>query len=158
MVFGCLDIQFFDSIPFPQHSRLDFFLLPNPHCAALVWLIGHHAIPLVIKCIPPREVENSYRGGKHSKHVPLLTYLDWLQPIINNTRLISEHVKIKYGLLVLKTLIRKTQSSNHINKQSRISNHFNQLPKLIKNSFIKKCISKYTLQYCSLKKWIWKLL
>ena len=158
MVFGCLDIQFFYSPPFSQHNQLGIFLLPTPNYPALVSLTGHHAIPLVIKCIPPREVEDSYRGGKHSKHVPLLTYLVWLQAIINNSRLISEHVKIKHGLLVLKTLIKKTKSSNHINQQSRISNHFNQLPKLIKNSVIKKCISKSTLQYCSHKKWIWKLL
>ena len=53
----------------------------------------------------PREAEDFHRGGKHSKHMPLLTYLAWLQTLINNSRLISKiKIKTKNTLLVVKTL------------------------------------------------------
>ena len=41
-----------------QHSQLGYLWLPTPHCAALVWLTGHHGIPLVAKCFQP----NPYLG------------------------------------------------------------------------------------------------
>ena len=55
----------------------------------------------------PREAEDFLRGSNHCKHVPLLIYLAWLQPIINNLRLIFTHVKTKDVLLVVKILIKK---------------------------------------------------
>ena len=70
----------------------------------------------------------SFRGGKYSKHVSLLTYLAWLQPIINNSKLIFKHgFKIKDALLV----VRVKKDSGHINQQLWINSHFNQLPKII---------------------------
>ena len=65
--------------------------------------IGHQVLPTQPLL---REVEDFPRGGKHSKHVPLLTCLAWLQPVINNLRLTFKHVKIKNGLLVVKSLIK----------------------------------------------------
>ena len=49
---GYLRIQFFDLSPFSNHSQLDYLWLPTPRFAALVWLTGLHAIPLVIKGFP----------------------------------------------------------------------------------------------------------
>ena len=49
----CLSIQFFYLTPFSQHSQLGYLWLPCPHFAALAWLTGRHAIPLVTKCFPP---------------------------------------------------------------------------------------------------------
>ena len=83
---GCLSIQFFDS-PLSQHSQLDYLWLPTSHCAALVWLTGHHAIPLVTKCFPP----NPYLGKQKfstgvasilSMYLCSRTYLDCNQLVI----------------------------------------------------------------------------
>ena len=74
---GCLGIQFFDSLLY-HHSQLGHLSLATPHCAPLVRLTRHHAMPLVTKCFPPTlptKAEHFPRGGSHSKHVPLLTYL-----------------------------------------------------------------------------------
>ena len=60
--------------------------------------------------------------GKHSKHVPLLTYLTRLQPVINNSRLIFKHVKTKNVLPMVKNLIKK-----HKVVATLIRNHFDQL-------------------------------
>ena len=50
--------------------------------------MGHYATPLVTSYFPtqplPREAEDFPRGGNHSKHMPLLTYLTRLQPIYYN--------------------------------------------------------------------------
>ena len=66
--------------------------------------IGHQVLPTQLL---PGEAEDFHRGGKHSKHMPLLTYLAWLQPVINNLRLIFKHVKIKDGLLGVKNSMKK---------------------------------------------------
>ena len=42
----------------------------------------------------PREAEDFCRGGNHSKHMPLLTYLAWLQPIYYNSRFVFMHINI----------------------------------------------------------------
>ena len=47
--------------------------------------IGHQVLPIQTL---PREAEDFPRGGNHSKHVSLLTYLARLQPSINHPRLI----------------------------------------------------------------------
>ena len=60
---GCLGIQFFYLPPFFQHRQLGYICLPTPHCAA----IGHQPLPC--------EAEDFRRGDNHSKHVPLLTFL-----------------------------------------------------------------------------------
>ena len=38
---------------FKQHSQSGHIWLPTPHCAALVWLRGRHATPLVTRYFPP---------------------------------------------------------------------------------------------------------
>ena len=42
----------------------------------------------------PREAEDFPRGDNQSKHMPLPTYLDWLQPIHYNSRFAFIHVSI----------------------------------------------------------------
>ena len=46
------DIQFFYS-PLSNHSQLGYVWLPTPHCPALVWLTGHHALPAVTRSFLP---------------------------------------------------------------------------------------------------------
>ena len=50
----CLGIQFFDSFTFPNTAfpNTGYLWLPTPNCAALVWLTGRYALPLVTKCFP----------------------------------------------------------------------------------------------------------
>ena len=96
--------------PFSQHSQLGYLWLPTSNCAAPVLLTGCYTSPVVTWCLPPntpREAEDFYRGSNHSKHVPLLRYLAWLQPILHNLGLIFKHVKTRYILLVVKSLIKK---------------------------------------------------
>ena len=104
---GCLRTQFFDS---PWHSQLGHLLLLTPHCTAPVWLTGHYAVPFFTRCFPtqplPREVEDFPRDSNHFKHMPLLTYLAWLQPICYNYRLVFNHINTEKVLLVVKTLIK----------------------------------------------------
>ena len=47
--------------------------------------IGHQMLPTQPL---PREAEDFLRGGNHSKHMSLFTYLAWLQPICYNSKLI----------------------------------------------------------------------
>ena len=107
---GCLGIQFFDSPPSPtQPTRLSLVTYPSLCSTCMTYRtpchsIGHQVVPTQPL---PREAEDFPRGGKHSKHVPLLTYLARLQPVINNLRPIFKHVKIKDNLLVVKNLIKK---------------------------------------------------
>ena len=42
----------------------------------------------------PREVDDFLRGGNHSKHMPPLTYLAWLQPIYYNSMVVFIHINI----------------------------------------------------------------
>ena len=42
----------------------------------------------------PRETEDFHRGGNHSKHMPPLTHLAWLQPIYCNSRSVFIHISI----------------------------------------------------------------
>ena len=84
---GCLGIQFFN-LPFSQHSQLGYLWFPTSHCAALVWLMGHHVTLLVTSHFPCNPYLSKQRisleVAKHPKHVHLLTYLVWLQPVIDN--------------------------------------------------------------------------
>ena len=68
----------------------------------------------------PREAEDFPRGYNHSKHVPLPTYLAWLQPIYYNSRLVFIHAKTAKVLLVVKTLIKKYKAATTL-----ISSHEN---------------------------------
>ena len=65
---------------------------------------GHLMLPTLSL---PREAEDFPRGDKHLKHEPLLSYLSSLQPVINNSRLILNHLKTKNILLVVKSLAKK---------------------------------------------------
>ena len=76
--------------------------------------IGHQVLPTQPS---PRDAQDFPRGCKHCKHVSPLTYPACLQSVSNNLRLI----------------FKKTKNSSHINQQSWISSHFNQLPKVILN-------------------------
>ena len=102
--FSCLHfliVQVYISLihPLSQHSQLGHLWLPAPHCAALVCFSPNQ----------PREVEDFPRGGNHSKHVPLLTYLAWLQP--NQILIIQDWClsmsKTKVALIVVKSLVKK---------------------------------------------------
>ena len=75
---GCLSIQFFDSPPIPTQSvRLPLvtYLSLSSTCVTYrtpCHSIGHQVLPTQPL---PREAEDFPRGGNHSEHVPLLTYL-----------------------------------------------------------------------------------
>ena len=83
----CLGIQFFDSppTPFPTQSvRLPLVTYPSLCSTCVTYrtpchTIGHQVLPTHPL---PRKAEGFPRGDNHPKHVPLLTYLAWLQPII----------------------------------------------------------------------------
>ena len=83
--FSCSGIQFFNSPPFlTQSVRLPLVTYPSlcSICATYrmpCHVIGHQVLPTQPL---PREAEDFPRGGSHPKHMPLLTYLAWLQPII----------------------------------------------------------------------------
>ena len=61
----------------------------------------------------PREAEGFSRGGNHSKHVTLLTYLEWLQPIYSDPKFLFMHVKTEKVLLVVKTLTKNIEEQPH---------------------------------------------
>ena len=71
--------------PFPTQSvRLPLVTYPSLCSTCVTYrmpchAIGHQALPTQPL---PREAEDFPRGDNHSKHMPLLTYLAWLQPII----------------------------------------------------------------------------
>ena len=94
----CPGIQFFNSPFSPTQSvRLSLVTYPSLCRAYVSYRTQYHAsshqvLPIQLM---PRNAEDFPRGGSHSKHLSLLTYLAWLQPTINNSRLIFRHVKIK---------------------------------------------------------------
>ena len=120
----------FTSLFQTQSVRLHLFTYPSlcsicMTCRIPCRSIGHQVLPTQ----PLRkEAEDFPRGGKHSKHVPPLTYLAWLQPVLNSSRLIFKHVKTKNVLLAVKTSIKK-----HKVVATLISNHFNQLSIILTN-------------------------
>ena len=83
---------------------------------------GHQVLPtLATALLPiPRGAEDFPRGANHSKHVPLSTYLAWLQPIYYNSRFVFILVKTARILLVVKTLIKKHRAATKL-----ISSHEN---------------------------------
>ena len=70
--FECLGIQFFNSITCDFQDAM-------PHQSSLTLM--------------HREAEDFRRGGNHSRHMPLLTYLAWLQPIYYDPKFVFKHVK-----------------------------------------------------------------
>ena len=123
--------------------------------------IGHQVLPTQPL---PREAEDFPRGGNHFKHVPLPTYLAWLQPIYYNSRLVFIHVKTVKIFLVVKTLIKNIEHQLHLsvstNQKIRLlpqkmhfrtwvslkialsKNTFQNMGKF-KNCSLRKCISEH---------------
>ena len=106
--------------PFSQHSQLGYFWVPTfgylpqtvQHLCDSQDTMPCQQSPGVLTQPLSRKAEDFPRGGKHSKHVLLLTYLAWLQPTIN------KHVKNKDALLVVKALLvgkSLIKNSGHIN-------------------------------------------
>ena len=122
---GCLSIHFCDSRSFSPapvwlgglHAMplvTKCFSLNSP---APVWLTRLHATPLVAKCFSlnplPREEEDFPRGGNHSKHEPLPTYLAWLQLSYYDLGFVFIHGKLRIFLLVEKTVINNIEQQPH---------------------------------------------
>ena len=108
----CLSIQFFYSPPFfNTFSWATFGYLPltvQHQCYlqdAVPFQWSPDASPY-----PSREAEDFPGANNHSKYMPLLTYLDWLQPIIINLRYIVKHVKTRNILFLMKILIKTLNS------------------------------------------------
>ena len=77
--------SFFIHPPFPTQSvRLHLVTYPSLCSTCVTYRMPCHAIGhLAFPTQPlPMEAEGFPRGDNHSKHMPLLTYLAWLQPII----------------------------------------------------------------------------
>ena len=117
LFFECLGIQFFNSPLFflTQSVRLPLFTYPSL-CRTYVTYrtpchaSGHQVLPTQTL---PRKAEDFPRGENHSKHVPLPTYLAWLQPIYYSSRFVFTHVKTTNILLVVKTLIKNIEQQPH---------------------------------------------
>ena len=78
---GCLSIQFFDS-PRRQSIRPPLVTYPLLCSTCVNYVMLCHVIGYQVLPIHPlsREAQDFPMGGNHFKHVPLLTYLAWLQP------------------------------------------------------------------------------
>ena len=109
--FECIGIQFFNSLTcdlrMPCHARGHLHSLTcdlRTPCHARGHLHSH-----------------SYLGkqGISLGVTIILSMCLWLQPIHYNSRFRFMHVNIGKLLLVVKTLIKKIQSSSHINQQSQ---------------------------------------
>ena len=114
---GCLIIQFFDSPPFSHtvsQATFGYLLLTVQHPCDLRDTMPLHLHAKCFSANPlPRETEDFPRGGNHSKHVPLPTYLAWLQPIYYDLGFVFIHVKMLTFLLVVKTLIKSIEQQPH---------------------------------------------
>ena len=72
----CSGIQFFDSPPFPTQSvRLPLVTYPSLCSISVTYRTPCHASGHQVLLTQPSEAEDFPRGGNHSMHVPLLTYL-----------------------------------------------------------------------------------
>ena len=101
-------VFWFTSLFLTQSVRLPLATYPSLCRAYVTYRMtcharGHQALPTQPL---PREAEDFPRGDNHSKHVPLLTYFAWLQPIYYNSRFVFILVKTIKILLVVKTLIK----------------------------------------------------
>ena len=76
----------------------------------------------------PREAEDFPRGDNHSKHVPLPTYLAWLQPIYYNSRFVFIHINTGKAFICGENFDKKYRASATL-----ISNH-----QLLNNCSLKK--------------------
>ena len=79
-----IEIQFFNSPPFPNSSHLDHNWYPKPHRKFLVWLTGnipHNCSPSASHPTFPRGQEDFSRSGKHTKDVSLPTFVAYFQSV-----------------------------------------------------------------------------
>ena len=105
----------------PSSSWSDLQLYPNPSCTSYP---GPSPARFHPGCDPspplPREAEDLPKGDNHSKHVPLPTYLAWLQPLCYNSWFVFIHVKTVETLLVVKTLIKYRAAAKPISSHEKI--------------------------------------
>ena len=83
----------------------------------------------------PKEAEDFPRGGNHSKHMPPLTYLAWLQPMCYNSSLVFIHINT-------------FTCGENFDKKYRAAATLSSNHKLSNNCSLKKYISGHK---CSLK-------
>ena len=123
---GCLGIHFSFTFCPTQSVRLPLVTYPSLCSTCMTYRtpyhsIGHQVLPILLL---PREADDFLRGGKHSTHVPLLTYLAWLQPLNKNSRLLFKHVKIKNIFLEQRCKVVFTLISSHFNQLSIVLTNF----------------------------------
>ena len=107
LITGCLSIQFFDS-PITQSIRPPMFTYPSLCSTCVTYGTSCHAIghQVLLTQSLPSKAEDFPWAGNPSKHMPLLTYLAWLQPICYNPKFVFKHIKTEKVLLVVETLMK----------------------------------------------------
>ena len=108
-------IFWFTSLFLTQSVRVPLVTYPSLCCAYVSYgtpwhAIGHQALP---PNSLPRKAEDLPRGGYHSKHMPLLTYLAWLEPIYYDPKLVFKLAKTEKKWLVVETLIKNIEQQPH---------------------------------------------
>ena len=118
---GCLSIQFFDSL-ITQSIRPPMITYPSLCSTCVTYGTSCHAIGHQVLLTQSlfSKAEDFPRAGNHSKHMPLLTYLVWLQPICYNPKFVFKHIKIEKVLLVVETLIKNIKVATLISSQKSI--------------------------------------
>ena len=111
---GSLSIQVFGS-PLTQSVRPPMATYASLCSTCMTYwrschAIGHQVLPTQPL---PREVEDFPGGGNHSRHMSLLTYLAWLQPICYNPKFVFIFVKTAKALLVVNTSIKNIEQQLH---------------------------------------------
>ena len=139
--FSCLLFLFFQASSFfirpvpTQSVRLPLVTYPWLCSTYVTCRIPYHASSHQVLPTTPlaREAEDFPRGGNHSKHVPLLIYLAWLQPIYCNAGFIFLHVKLINNFACGEKFSKKEQWVSAIS----FSNHSNHLLEIgsSKNAF-----------------------
>ena len=97
-------------------------LYPDMRLFFFIWMPRHPVFCFALTCdlrdVMPhkrsltlfsREAEDFPRGDNHSKHMPLLTYLAWLQPVHHNPKFVFIHFNTAKVLLVVKTFIKNIE-------------------------------------------------
>lgn len=105
---SCSSIQFLIHSPFTNSQLGGYYWHVTTHCAATVSLTRCHTVPVITRNFP-----TSFPGRQHAKHVPMLTYIIYLQPnysnICNNSLYMSKSFDL---LLVVKSLAMLEEQSN----------------------------------------------
>ena len=133
LVFSSIQL-FYSPVP-TQSVRLPLVTYPWLCSTYVTYRIPYHASSHQVLPTTPlaREAEDFPRGGNHSKHVPLLIYLAWLQPIYCNAGFIFLHVKLINNFACGEKFSKKEQWVSAIS----FSNHSNHLLEIgsSKNAF-----------------------